>query len=44
MGRGSLRGNLYQAKVNKINGANKAVQVAQKFVEQSLILSLISSD
>jgi len=32
-GKGSLRGNTFQAKVNKINGVSKAVKLAQEFVK-----------
>jgi hypothetical protein len=33
-GKGTLRGNTYQAKVNKINAVAKAVKVAQEFTSQ----------
>lgn len=32
-GKGNVRGCVYQAKVNKINNAKKAVKAAQEFVD-----------
>jgi len=37
-GKGTLRGNLFQAKINKVNGFTKALKLANKFVEDFILL------
>ena len=36
-GKGTLRGNLYQAKISKVNGFTKALKLANKFVEDFIL-------